>query len=135
MTLEVLVREALTVLNPPVPHGEEPFPPMMATLLSRKGCRTVAQAAALFTVSRKTIRNLLSEHRDRFDPPRYGRVGRHPRRLRLLTMRDLARLDRLLSMHLSGGSSAAPYRGDDVLPALSCGDLWRRRPPTILERS
>jgi len=74
---------------------------MMATAPSRRARRTVAEAATLLRVSRKTIRNLLCEARHEFDPPTYGRMGGHPRKLRLLTDRDIETLDRLLSAHLS----------------------------------
>ena len=66
----------------------------------------IDEAARLFAVSRKTIRNLLSEHRAAFDPPCYGRIGDHPRRLRLLSPRDLTQLDHLLSVHLSSRLSS-----------------------------
>jgi hypothetical protein len=74
---------------------------MMAMAPSRKDRRTVADVAIRFGVSRKTIRNLLSEFRRQFDPPIYGRTSGHPRKLRLLTPRDVTTLDRLVSASLS----------------------------------
>jgi excisionase family DNA binding protein len=60
---------------------------------SRKGRVTISQAAATLGVSKKTLRNLLSEHRADFDRvygmSRYGRV-------RLLSATDVKRLDGFL---------------------------------------
>ena len=51
---------------------------------------TVECAALLVGVSRKTIRNELSEHKSRFDPPSYQPYQGWPRRV--ITPRDLQTL-------------------------------------------
>jgi predicted DNA-binding protein (UPF0251 family) len=73
---------------------------MTARPYSRKGRITIAQAASELNVSRKTLRNLLSEHRAAFGARVYG-MSRHGR-VRLLSPADVARLERLL--HCWGAS-------------------------------
>ena len=66
-------------------------------------CQTlflVSAAAQLFEVSPKRIYNLISEHRQKFDPPLYKLRGpRCPRRMfRLLSEHDLTVLQELLPL-------------------------------------
>lgn len=57
----------------------------------------VREAAAQVRRSPAYIRYLLYIHRDRFDPPRYERDGRHPRHVRVLSAKDLQVLKDILS--------------------------------------
>ncbi len=68
---------------------------------SRVDRLTVAEAARRLGVAPKTIRNLLAAHRREFDAAVYGRHGRHPRKVRLLTARDFRRLDARLAARMS----------------------------------
>ena len=63
----------------------------------------VSAVAQLFDVSTRRIYNLLSEHRQKFDPPRYKLRGPHaPRRMfRLLSSHDLEVLQEFFPILMS----------------------------------
>lgn len=52
----------------------------------------IATAALMFNRSRPTIWSVLSRYPELFDEPRYTRGARHPRRLRVLSERDIVTL-------------------------------------------
>jgi hypothetical protein len=82
---------------------------------------TIDAVAALLGRSHKTVYNYLSAHRRLFSPPRYRRDRGHPRRLRVLTDRDVDQL-----IELTGQSPRLDRR--DIL---LLQDAWRRRKPRV----
>jgi len=63
------------------------------------GVFTLDAVAVMFGVERKTIYNVLSRHRDLLDPPLYWH-RRHPRRLRVLTAREIEMLRSLFPLRV-----------------------------------
>jgi len=50
---------------------------------------SLPEAAAWLGLSRSGLQRLLQRYADALSPPTYRRVGRHPRRHRILSRRDL----------------------------------------------
>ena len=67
----------------------------------------VSAAAQMFDVSRRRLYNLLSEHRQKFDPPQYKLRGPHaPRRMfRLLSTHDIEVLQEFFPILMSRKNS------------------------------
>jgi len=65
--------------------------------LPRRPTFTIGAAAFYLGRTPKTIWNVLSARPDAFSPPLYRPGFRHPRRLRVLTLRDLATLASLMT--------------------------------------
>jgi len=63
------------------------------------GLFTLDAVAVMFGVERKTAYNVLSRHRDLLDPPMYWR-RQHPRRLRVLTAREVEVLRSLFRLRV-----------------------------------
>ena len=70
----------------------------------------ISAVAQLFAVSPRRIYNLLSEHRQKFDPPLYKLRGRYaPQRLhRFLSEHDLSVLQEFFPVLLSRKKDSAP---------------------------
>lgn len=64
---------------------------------SRAGRITVAEAGRQLSVSRKTVRNLLSKHKAAFPERVYGRGPGRSLQIRLLSPADLAKLAEIIS--------------------------------------
>jgi hypothetical protein len=89
----------------------------------------VPAAALLLGVSPRHVRNVLSQYRAAgvFDPAHYTRRRAHPRRVRVLSDRDLAALERLLRRTIDRDEHGRPvpaFTTTDaatVLTAAACG--------------
>ena len=70
----------------------------------------ISAASQMFNITPRRLYNLLSEHRQKFDPPLYKLRGRHaPQRLhRLLSEHDLSVLQEFFPVLVSRKKDSAP---------------------------